>query len=203
MAIVSIATGTDYAISVDTQDTGVSIGKVTYPISALALNVTPVGAAKRAFIVIIASGQQIVSFSNVVGSPDAANTYNGSSNINTIITALEATFGLPTGGGGGTSNVNVVSSVLPTGAATEATLATLANGGAQAIASSTVAANGTVAAGAYSVSFEPSYDFVGTIDGVVVNGDTAVKTITADSRKTLPAINYTRSAGSLTITRLA
>lgn len=75
--------------------------------------------------------------------------------------------------------------------------------GAHTLASSSVSSDGTVAAGAFSVTFLPSSDFVGTIDGLSYPGSawTAIS-FQADSGRTLPAIAYTRSAGTLGIVKL-
>ena len=66
------------------------------------------------------------------------------------------------------------------------------------LVSSVVNTSGTVASGAYSVSFTTSNDFTGSINGVARQGNTSI-TITADFRKTLPAIPYIRTTGTITI----
>lgn len=67
-----------------------------------------------------------------------------------------------------------------------------------------VTSGSTIAAGAISISIVPSSDFAGTINGATITGATngsafSPKVIPPD---TLPAVIYTRSAGSLTISVL-
>ncbi len=76
-------------------------------------------------------------------------------------------------------------------------------GPAQTLTSVGATSSGTVTAGASSVTFLPSSDFTGTIDGISYPGtDWQVIPFTAAVGKTLPAIAYTRSAGTLNIVRL-
>lgn len=69
------------------------------------------------------------------------------------------------------------------------------------LASSAVTSSGSVAASAIWVTFMLSSDFVGTINGVTISG-TAVLSVAlpAVPGYKYPAIAYTRSAGTLTIT---
>lgn len=62
-------------------------------------------------------------------------------------------------------------------------------------------ASATITAGALSVSIVPSADFAGTINGATISGSSSGSVFTARviAPDTLPAIAYTRSAGSLTI----
>lgn len=85
---------------------------------------------------------------------------------------------------GGTSTVNVAFAT-----------------GQQAFSITTVAASGSVAAGAKTVEFHPSVDFTGTIDGVAYSGADwqVLGPFTADTGGTLDAIPYTVTAGSMNI----
>lgn len=74
---------------------------------------------------------------------------------------------------------------------------------AAVLTSTAAVANGTVTAGAKSVTFLPASDFVGTIDGIAYTGaEFQVVPFGAPEKKTLPAIAYTRSAGTLNIHKL-
>ncbi len=76
-------------------------------------------------------------------------------------------------------------------------------GPAQTLTSTAAVASGSVTAGASSVTFLPSSDFTGTIDGISYPGtDWQVVPFSAAVGKTLPAIAYTRSAGTLNIIKL-
>lgn len=68
--------------------------------------------------------------------------------------------------------------------------------GANTLTSFTATNNGLVNAGSKGVAFIPSSNFVGTVNGVDLN---AALTITPEVGKTLPAINYTVTTGSLRI----
>lgn len=75
--------------------------------------------------------------------------------------------------------------------------------GAHVLTSVSVAASGNVTAGAFSVSFLPSSDFDGTIDGIAYLGsEWQVIPFQASEGKTLPAIAYTRTAGTLKIIKV-
>jgi hypothetical protein len=67
-----------------------------------------------------------------------------------------------------------------------------------------VTAGATIAAGAISVSIVPSSDFAGTINGATITGTTngGAFNVRANPPDTLPAIIYTRTAGSLNISVL-
>lgn len=69
------------------------------------------------------------------------------------------------------------------------------------LVSSSVTTGGSVAAGAYSVVFETSGDFSGTIDGIRFLGNGFLP-IDGGGRGTLPAIPYTINAGTLYIRKL-
>ena len=90
-----------------------------------------------------------------------------------------------------------------TNKATETTLAALLDKftGTQTLSSSLATTSGSVAAGAFSIGMFCSADFVGTINGVNRSGETYLS-VTADVGKTLGAISYTITAGSITIDRL-
>ena len=112
--------------------------------------------------------------------------------------------------------ISAASLPLPTGAATSA-LQTTGNAslaaiqaaltnplpvslpsGAQAITSLYTNTSGTVAAGATSVGFVTDATFVGTINGAARAASTFYGFSSTDG-KTLPAINYTVTAGNITI----
>ncbi len=69
------------------------------------------------------------------------------------------------------------------------------------LASSAATGNGSVPAGAKSVSFVTSSDWSGTINGAAFPAS-AAKSITPQQGSVLPAIAYTRSAGTLYIDTL-
>lgn len=79
------------------------------------------------------------------------------------------------------------------------------SGATQTVTITTLSANGTVAAGATSVEFHPSSDFVGTIADVAYTGAAwqVVGPFTAMPGKLLAAITVTRSAGSVNVIRVA
>lgn len=155
----------------------------------------------------ITKNTSFITFTDISGSEGFGNSLNGQTSMAGIQAQLIATFNDSTGGGGG-GNVTVVSSVLPTGAATEATLQAIlaalgSSGTPHVLASSSVNSSGTVTAGKYSVLFDFSFDFTGTIDGVSYNGsDFNGKSFTAEDGRTLPAIPYTVTTGSLIISTL-
>lgn len=68
-----------------------------------------------------------------------------------------------------------------------------------------ISTNGTVSAGATSVEFHPSPDFVGTIAGVAYTGAAwqVIGPFTAGPSKLLAAIAVTCSAGSINVIRVA
>lgn len=152
------------------------------------------------------NGSSFITFTDINGSEGYGNTLNGETSMANIYTEVVNAFNV-SGGGGPSSNVTVVSSVLPTGAATEATLqlvlAALGGTGVQSLNTSVVNTSGSVTAGAYSVLMELSTDYTGNIDGVAYSGsDVQSKEFTADSGRTLPAITYTVTTGTIKITRL-
>jgi hypothetical protein len=67
-----------------------------------------------------------------------------------------------------------------------------------------VTTGATIASGALSISIVPSSDFAGTINGATITGTTngGAFNVRAVSPDTLPAVVYTRSAGSLSISIL-
>ncbi len=74
----------------------------------------------------------------------------------------------------------------------------------QTVSITTMSASGTVAAGATSLEFHPSSDFVGTIAGVSYPGATwaIVGPIVASSGNKLGAVSITRSAGSINVLKV-
>lgn len=75
--------------------------------------------------------------------------------------------------------------------------------GEQDLDSFTAVASGEIAAGSSSVTFLPSEDFVGTIDGIAYPGSAwQVVPFSAVPGKTLPAIPYTLTAGTLNIHKM-
>lgn len=77
--------------------------------------------------------------------------------------------------------------------------------GARTLTSTTVSASGTVAAGALFAEFIFSSDFAGTVNGNTFSGATDSMWQTPPLSRpgdTLPAIAYTRSAGSIRLTVL-
>jgi len=78
----------------------------------------------------------------------------------------------------------------------------LSGGGvAQTVSRSVVSASGSVAAGATSVTILSSSDFSGTVAGAAFSASIA-ENFTAQPGSTLAAIAYTRSAGTLTISKI-
>lgn len=72
------------------------------------------------------------------------------------------------------------------------------------LAGSNKTASGSISAGKQSVTFMPSSDFVGTIAGVSFPGASwQVVPFQAPFGKTLPAIAYTISAGSLNVIEIS
>ena len=78
---------------------------------------------------------------------------------------------------------------------------TAASEGAQTITSSVVTDDATITAGATSIGFTTSSDFVGTINGVTREASTFYG-FEAATGKTLPAIAYVTTAGSITIDKI-
>lgn len=74
----------------------------------------------------------------------------------------------------------------------------LGGGTARTLTGTAAVLDGTVAAGARSVTFSSGSSWVGTIAGAVFPASTTV-TISAPFNDTLAAIAYTRSAGTLNI----
>jgi len=61
---------------------------------------------------------------------------------------------------------------------------------------------GTITAGYWSVTFETSDDFAGTINGVTRQASRSI-TIKAKENNTLPAIPFTITAGTITVDKLS
>jgi hypothetical protein len=78
---------------------------------------------------------------------------------------------------------------------------TLSGGGAQVLTSSIEVAGGSVTAGAAVVSFVTSVGFTGTINGIARTASTQY-VFEASPSKTLPAIPYTITAGSIELDKL-
>lgn len=72
---------------------------------------------------------------------------------------------------------------------------------AVAVTSSTVAVNGSVTAGALAVTLTTSDDFSGTINGIARAASTAY-VFNPTNGRTLPAIAYTFTAGSIIIDKI-
>lgn len=72
--------------------------------------------------------------------------------------------------------------------------------GSHTVVSSIETVSGSVPAGAFSILFMFSDNFLGTVNGVSVKS--IPFSITASSGKTLPLIPYTISTGSITIFRM-
>jgi len=78
------------------------------------------------------------------------------------------------------------------------------NGGTQILTSAHVTSSGSVSAGKDSVTFMPSSDYTGLIDGVSYPGASwQVIPFTASVGRKLPAIAYTVTTGSLNIVSLS
>jgi hypothetical protein len=106
---------------------------------------------------------------------------------------------------GGAAAVNIQdggNSITVDNGGTFAVQATLPSG-SQTTTGSTATGNGSTTAGIYSVLMVPSSTFVGTIAGVTWPSATQTFTLTAREGKTLGAIVYTISAGSLNIFELS
>lgn len=69
------------------------------------------------------------------------------------------------------------------------------------VASSTVNSNGSVSAGALAVTLTTSDDFAGTINGIARAASTAY-VFNPTNGRTLPAIAYTFTAGSIIIDKI-
>lgn len=95
----------------------------------------------------------------------------------------------------------MLASVLDSGAIN---VNTSGGGGEQAFSITSYNANNTVAAGASFVEFQLSSDFVGTIDGVAYSGVdwVVVGPYFAAPGKTIDAISFTRSAGTIKVAKL-
>lgn len=111
------------------------------------------------------------------------------------------------GGGSGVDNVNLTqvngSTIALGSAAAAASLpVVLANGVARTLTSTAATGNGSVTAGALSVSFLTSTDFAGTVNGVTRSTSQAINIAVTYPGDTLPVIAYTISAGTLYIDKL-
>jgi hypothetical protein len=98
---------------------------------------------------------------------------------------------------GGSDGINL----QPFKVATDGTLYTILPSGEQTITSTNVTAGGTVTAGATSVTFKTDATFTGTINGVT-RGINETITLKSAEGKTLPAIAYTISVGSISIDKI-
>lgn len=73
----------------------------------------------------------------------------------------------------------------------------------RSVTSSSVNTGGTVAAGAYSITFIFSSDYTGNVDGVAYDGaNDATITVTAPGSDTLDAVAYTVTTGTLRIVKV-
>lgn len=73
--------------------------------------------------------------------------------------------------------------------------------GAHTWTSSSVTDDNTITAGAYSLMLTTSSDFTGNINGVAANASTTYSA-TAQPGKTLPAVAYTTTTGSIRIDKM-
>lgn len=78
----------------------------------------------------------------------------------------------------------------------------LISGGPETITSTVANSSGSVTSGGWSVSFLADSSFSGTVNGAVLISSTGIN-FTARENKTLPAINYTISAGTLRIDKIS